>query len=238
MQAPHQCAGAHFIAVLQGHHVLIAMDYTTVVAYINKQGGSHCHALLRLVVDLFLWLQTQDITLGARHIPCCLNVIADRLSWPNQPITTEWSLYPTSSSVYVSSSGASSTGDRYPVTGLAGEVDVHVSTVSPAQQSHSEDQDHSDRRVVTQSPLVTITTVVSTSTTSVCGPPTLLSIPPRPAVTTGIYLELQVVPSACMEALMHHYQAAGFLREVSKLTAAPRRPSTNRMMTTLVATLR
>ena len=133
----------HFIAVLQGHHVLIAMDYTTVVAYINKQGGSHCHALLRLVVDLFLWLQTQDITLGARHIPCCLNVIADRLSWPNQPITTEWSLYPTSSSVYVSSSGTSSTGDRYPVTGLAGEVDVHVSTVSPAQQSHSEAQDHS-----------------------------------------------------------------------------------------------
>ena len=28
---------------------------------------------------------------------------------------------------------------------------------------------------------------------------------------------------------MKHYQAAGFLKEVSKLTAAPRRPSTNRM---------
>ena len=34
-----------------------------------------------------------------------------------------------------------------------------------------------------------------------------------------------------MEALMQHYQAAGFSREVSKLAAAPtcRRPSTNRM---------
>ena len=34
-----------------------------------------------------------------------------------------------------------------------------------------------------------------------------------------------------MEALMQYYQAAGFSREVSKLTAAPtcRRPSTNRM---------
>ena len=29
---------------------------TTVVPYINKQGGTHSHTLLRLVVDLFLWL--------------------------------------------------------------------------------------------------------------------------------------------------------------------------------------
>ena len=156
----------HWVAVLQGHHVLIAMDNTTVVSYINKQGGSHCHALLRLIVDLFLWLQTQDITLRARHILCCLNVITDWISWLNQPITTELSLYPTSSSVYVSSSGASGTGDRCPVKGLAGEVDVHVSTVSPAQQSHSEAQ---DGRGDTHRPLVAITTVVSTSTTSVCG---------------------------------------------------------------------
>ena len=73
---------------------MIATDNTTVVAYINKQGGTHSHLLLRLVVDLFLWFQTQDITLRARHIPGCLNVIADRLSRPNQPIMTEWSLHP------------------------------------------------------------------------------------------------------------------------------------------------
>ena len=160
----------HWVAVLQGHHILIAIDNTTVVSYINKQGGSHCHALLRLIVDLFLWLQTQDTTLRARHIPCCLNMIADRLSWPKQPITTEWSLYPTSSSVYVSSSGVLGTGDRCPVTGLAGEVNAHVSPVSPAQQSYSEAQDHSDGRGVTHRwPLLANTTVVSTSTTSVCG---------------------------------------------------------------------
>ena len=39
-----------------------------------------------------------------------------------------------SSPVYISYSRASSTGDRCSLTGLAGEVDVHVSTVSPAQQ--------------------------------------------------------------------------------------------------------
>ena len=32
-----------------------------------------------------------------------------------------------------------------------------------------------------------------------------------------------------MENLMQHYQAAGFSEEVSRLTAAPRRPSTNKM---------
>ena len=66
-----------------------------------------------------------------------------------------------SSPVYVSSSEASSTGGRYPVTGLAGEVDMHVPTVSPAQQSHSEAQDHPDGRGDTNSPLVAVTTVVS-----------------------------------------------------------------------------
>ena len=44
--------------------------------------------------DLFLWLQSQDIVLRARHIPGCLNVIAEHLSWSNQPLTTEWSLHP------------------------------------------------------------------------------------------------------------------------------------------------
>ena len=59
----------HWATLLRGHHVLIATDNTTVVAYINKQGGTHSNLLLQLVVDLFLWLQTQYITLRARHIP-------------------------------------------------------------------------------------------------------------------------------------------------------------------------
>ena len=40
-----------------------------------------------------MWLQAQDIILRARHIPRCLNVRADRLSRPSQPISTEWSLH-------------------------------------------------------------------------------------------------------------------------------------------------
>ena len=206
----------------------------------QQTGWTHSHTLIWLVVDLCMWLQTQDIILRARHIPGCLNVIADRLSRLNQPITTEWSHQPevvnlgnssighvchspqhASCPVYVSSSRALSTGDRCPVTGLAGEVNVHVFTVSSAQQSHSEAQDHSGGRGDTHSPVVAVTTVVSLFTTSVCGPSMLLSVPPRRAVTTGIYmyLERQVIPSACTEALMQHYQAAGFWREVLKLAA-------------------
>ena len=137
---------------------MIAIDNTTV----NKQGGTHSPTLLRLVVDIFLWLKSQDIVLRARHVPGCLNVIADRLSQPNQPITTEWSLHPeivtrifgtwgtptgymfatvhnTHLSKFVSYFGASSTGDRCSVTRLAG---VRVSTDTLAQQSHSETTYH------------------------------------------------------------------------------------------------
>ena len=95
-----------------------------------------------------------------------------------------------------SSSRAWSTGDRCFVTGLAEEVNVHVSTVSPAQQSHSEAQDHPDGRVDTHRPLVAVTTVVSTPATIECGSPAMiLSVPQRPFVTTGLYLKRQVIPS-------------------------------------------
>ena len=72
----------------------IARDNSTVVSYINKQGGTHSPTLLRLTVELLLWLEAQNIIVRARHIPGCLNVIADHLSRPNQPISTEWSLHP------------------------------------------------------------------------------------------------------------------------------------------------
>ena len=83
----------HWVSVHQGRQVSIAMDNTTVVSYINKQGGTHSLSLLRLVVDLFTWIQAQNIVLRARHIPGCFNMISDHPYRPNQPITTEWSLH-------------------------------------------------------------------------------------------------------------------------------------------------
>ena len=84
----------HWAQMLQGHQVMIATDNSTVVSYINKQGRTLSLTLLRLTVELLLWLEAQNIIVRARHIPGCLNVIADHLSRPNQPIPTEKSLHP------------------------------------------------------------------------------------------------------------------------------------------------
>ena len=84
----------HWAPLLQGRQVMIATDNSTVVSYINKQGGTCSPTLLCLTVDLLLWLESQNIVVWARHIPGFLNVIADHLSRPDQPIPTEWSLHP------------------------------------------------------------------------------------------------------------------------------------------------
>ena len=60
-----------------------------------------------------------------------------------------------------------------------------------------------------------------------------LPLPSGSSVPAGpeVHLRRKVVPSAHMEALMRHYKAAGFSDEVSRLAAAPRRPSTKRPST-------
>ena len=135
------------------------------------------------------------------------------------------------SSVHVSSSGAKSPRGGCSVSRLAGEVNVHVSTFSPAQQSRAEITVHSSGRGDPRSPLVAVSTVVPTPTMSLCGTPVVSPIPSRSSVPAGpeVHLRRKVIPSARMEALMRHYKAAGFSDEVSRLTAAPRRPSTNHM---------
>ena len=89
------------------------------------------------------------------------------------------------SSVHVSNSGATSTGGGCSVSGLAEKVNVHVSTISPAQQSYSETTVHTGGRGNSDSPLVAEAVVVSTPTSSLCVPSAVLSIPPRYSVTTG-----------------------------------------------------
>ena len=74
----------------QNQTVLVATDNSTVVAYINKQGGTPVenHDLVPSLPYNY------HITLKARHIPGCLNVMADLLSRSNQVQSTEWSLHP------------------------------------------------------------------------------------------------------------------------------------------------
>ena len=75
-----------------GNMVLVATDNTTVVAYINKEGGMKSGQLCALLWRILTWCTRHQITLRARHIPGRLNVIADKLSRLGQTIQTEWSL--------------------------------------------------------------------------------------------------------------------------------------------------
>ena len=78
----------------QNQTVLVAMDNSTVVAYINKQGGTHSAEMCTLLWKIMTWCHRYHITLKARYIPGCLNVMANLLSRSNQVQGTEWSLYP------------------------------------------------------------------------------------------------------------------------------------------------
>ena len=243
----------HWAPMLQGHQVMIVTDNSTVVSYINKQGGTHSPTLLHLTVELFLWLEAQNIIVRARHIPGCLKVIADHLSLPNQPISTVVpppqnretylqalgdtrsrhvynSVELPPSSVHVSNSGATSPIGGCSVSGLqGGQCTRFLHSLCSSKSFRSSGPPR--RRGNSHSPLVAESVVVSTPTSSLCGTPPGLSLPSRSSVPAGseVCLGRKVVPSAHMEALMRHYKAAGFSDEVSRLAAAPRRPSTNRM---------
>ena len=77
----------------QNQTVLVATDNSTVVAHINKQGGTHSAEMWALLWKIMTWCHCCQITLKARHIPGCLNVMADLLSRSNQVQSTKWSLH-------------------------------------------------------------------------------------------------------------------------------------------------
>ena len=74
--------------------VLVATDNTTIVSYINKEGGMRLGPLCALLWRILTWCTRKQVTLKARHIPGRLNVVADKLSRLGQTIQTEWSLLP------------------------------------------------------------------------------------------------------------------------------------------------
>ena len=84
----------HFRLQCQNQTVLVATDNSTVVAYINKQGGTQSAEMCALLWRIMSWCHRYKISLCARHIPGCLNVIVDSLCRSTQIQSTKWSLHP------------------------------------------------------------------------------------------------------------------------------------------------
>ena len=198
------------------------------------------HHFLRLTVELLLWVRGSEHNSPSKAYPR-LSERDSRPPIPSQSVNTD-RVVPTSRdheaylqglgdtrcrhvcntvelppySVHVSNSGVKSPSSGCSVSRLAGEVNVLVSPIPPAQQSHAEASIHSGGGGNSRSPLVAISVVVSTSTTSLCGTPSSSPLPSGSSVpaVSEVHLRRKVVPSARMEALMRHYKAAGFSDEV------------------------
>ena len=82
-----------FLPFIRDHHVLVRSDNTSVVSYVNRQGGVRSRNLCRLTERLFVWAYRSLRSLRAAHVPGHLNVGPDRLSRDNIP-PGEWSLHP------------------------------------------------------------------------------------------------------------------------------------------------
>ncbi|KAL0157227.1 hypothetical protein M9458_048473, partial [Cirrhinus mrigala] len=69
-----------FLPMLRHKHVLVRMDNTATVAYINHQGGLRSRRMSPLARHLLLWSETRLKSLRAVHIPGELNRAANALS--------------------------------------------------------------------------------------------------------------------------------------------------------------
>ena len=88
-----QLALEHFKQHVRNQSVLLRCDNSTVVSYINKQGGTKSFNLCLLTWELLQWCQENSIVLKAAHIPGKRNILADDLSRGKTVIRlTEWSL--------------------------------------------------------------------------------------------------------------------------------------------------
>ena len=80
--------------LLFGQRILVELDNSTAVAYLNHQGGTKSRALHRLTGHVFGLCAGVCSTLVAKHIPGRRNVLADSLSRGGLVASGEWTLNP------------------------------------------------------------------------------------------------------------------------------------------------
>ena len=82
-----------FESKLKRQVVLLCSDNSSVVAYLNKQGGTKSLEMSLMTWRILSWCTPREILVRARHVPGSLNLIADSLSRVDKVIQTEWSLH-------------------------------------------------------------------------------------------------------------------------------------------------
>ncbi|KAI2662377.1 Transposon Ty3-G Gag-Pol polyprotein [Labeo rohita] len=82
----------HFLPDLRDRHVLVHTDNTSVVSYINHQGGLRSRPLYKLAHQILVWSQDKLLSLRAVYVPGHLNLGADILSRQG-PRPGEWMLH-------------------------------------------------------------------------------------------------------------------------------------------------
>lgn len=80
-----------FASGVRNCEVLLRIDNTTAIAYINKAGGIKYSTLSELARDIWQWCENRNIWVVASYIPSKLNVEADRAS-REVNLDTEWEL--------------------------------------------------------------------------------------------------------------------------------------------------
>lgn len=81
-----------FAPQLQGQKLGLMSDNSSVVAYLNKQGGTKSADLCKATREVLQLAEFHAISLRANYIPGKKNILADSLSRKFQIIQTEWSL--------------------------------------------------------------------------------------------------------------------------------------------------
>ena len=83
-------------ALRRGKRVLVASDNTTMVAYINHQGGTRSMTFMDFAFDLFSACRSgpRCRCIRARHVPDKLSRTADLPSPSHQIVNAEWTLKP------------------------------------------------------------------------------------------------------------------------------------------------
>ena len=80
-----------FASSLEHCEILLRLDNSTAISYVNKMGGTHVRGLNEIARKIWEWCAQKNILLYASYIPSKENIEADRESRVTN-IDTEWEL--------------------------------------------------------------------------------------------------------------------------------------------------